>query len=188
MGIFSHRRACIGVGLRGLGVETIGQVQHQRDQPVHVRLAPGHGFGNQPAPVRCGACIPHTPQVDTSPQYPRGRLGVGTVPENVRDRPVLRRRARGCRVRWFTAGENIPNRPSPPNDARSEPCHGASRHGESNGGLPARCAPRSRWSIVTVAFTTTQWRGWESSSSAMDALIPVKHARITVTLRGGEVG
>ena len=84
---------------------------------------------------------------------------------------------------WFTAGENFPSRPTPPDDAQSGPRHGVTRHGEPNGGSPARCAPHPGWSIVAVTFTTTSWRGWESSSSAMDALIPVKHARITVTLR-----
>lgn len=111
---------------------------------------------------------------------------VVTVPEIFRDRPFLRSRARVCRVGWFTAGENFPSRPSPPDDARSGPGHGASRHSEPNGGSPARCAPHPGWSIVAVAFTTTPWRGWESSSSAMDARISVEHARITVARRGGE--
>lgn len=40
---------------------------------------------------------------------------------------------------------------------------------------------------MAVTFTTTTARRWqESSSSAMDALIPVKHARITVTSWDGE--
>ena len=40
---------------------------------------------------------------------------------------------------------------------------------------------------MAVTFTTITARRWqESSSSAMDALIPVKHARITVTSWDGE--
>lgn len=70
IGIFSRHR--VGYGFRGLGVEAVGQVQHQRDQSVHVGFAPGHGFGDQPASGVGGACIPYAPQVDTPP--PRERL------------------------------------------------------------------------------------------------------------------
>lgn len=48
---------------------------------------------------------------------PTGTVGVLTVPENVRHRRFHLSRAGRCRVGWFTAGENFPSRPTPPDDA-----------------------------------------------------------------------
>lgn len=86
-----------------------------------------------------------------------GGDGAGNFPGPL----VPRTRERRCRVWWLTAGENFPSRPSPPDDARSGPRHGASRHVEPNGGLPGRCAPRPRWSTAALTFTPTarRWRG-----------------------------
>lgn len=115
----------------------------------------GSAIRRRPVSVVRAYLMPHrwTPHPET------GSVGVVTVPENVRHRPVLRSRARECWVGWFTGGENFPTRATQPDGARSVlPRSDSQRRGPTDGSL-CRCAPRPTQDPVAVASTDTPGGG-----------------------------